>query len=77
MRCGRLDNHPNKSWKGLQPGLVSSKDVHENTEIEEIILMAESVGVGYDSYWNHMCAQVNAIQKVCSPWREEDFSYPA
>lgn len=59
----------------LEAGEKVRMDVHENTEIEEIILMAESVGVGYDSYWNHMCAQVNAIQKVCSPWREEDFSY--
>lgn len=50
-------------------------DVHENTDIEEIIQMAAVVGVDYDSYWSQMCAQVNTIQKSCSPWREADFMY--
>lgn len=50
-------------------------DVHENTDIEEIIQMAAVVGVDYDSYWSQMCAQVNTIQESCSPWREADFMY--
>ena len=48
--------------------------MHENTPIEEIINMASSVGVHYDSYWGQMCAQVNAIQQL-APWRQEDFLY--
>lgn len=55
--------------------IPDSKDVHENTDIEEIIQMAAVVGVDYDSYWSQMCAQVNTIQESCSPWREADFMY--
>lgn len=73
MPCRRLFRQ-NKIIYPLVPS-HTSKDVHENTDIEEIIQMAAAIGVDYDSYWSQMCAQVNTIQESCSPWREEDFMY--